>query len=310
MHVVARRAWRGPASGTSWVARISRSSRYWTRCRLLLVYRPNHEGCRIRWRWAFALFDETITGRLRGKEPRATVEAVRMGKKKMFASSAKGRARSGIPNCAGVCGAAIRHRLVSRTRVRACHMSYRIGIIAALAGELKPLVRGWSRHANGAFLTQRGDVAAIAVAMGMGGARAEQAVAIAETHGPLDALASIGWAGGASCGIQPGTAYEVGEVIDAASGERYAASTTASPIKLADAGSRCRTGRKTPCRREVWCVVGGHGGGGGRPTGTSQRHSFLLLEDGHRYCHRGPAGFYFFWTRRSSCAPGGWPHTL
>jgi dihydroflavonol-4-reductase len=37
----------------------------------------------------FALFDETITGKLRGKEPRATVEAVRMGKKVMFASSAK-----------------------------------------------------------------------------------------------------------------------------------------------------------------------------------------------------------------------------
>ena len=38
---------------------------------------------------AFAFFDETITGRLRGKGPRATMEAVRMGKKKMFASSAK-----------------------------------------------------------------------------------------------------------------------------------------------------------------------------------------------------------------------------
>jgi dihydroflavonol-4-reductase len=38
---------------------------------------------------AFAFFDETFTGRLRGKEPRATVEAVRMGKKKMYASSAK-----------------------------------------------------------------------------------------------------------------------------------------------------------------------------------------------------------------------------
>jgi dihydroflavonol-4-reductase len=37
----------------------------------------------------FAFFDETITGKLRGKEPRATVEAVRMGKKMMFASSAK-----------------------------------------------------------------------------------------------------------------------------------------------------------------------------------------------------------------------------
>ena len=38
---------------------------------------------------AFAFFDETITGKLLGKEPRATVEAVRMGKKYMFASSAK-----------------------------------------------------------------------------------------------------------------------------------------------------------------------------------------------------------------------------
>jgi dihydroflavonol-4-reductase len=38
---------------------------------------------------AFAFFDETITGKMRGKEPRATVEAVRMGKKMMFASSAK-----------------------------------------------------------------------------------------------------------------------------------------------------------------------------------------------------------------------------
>jgi len=44
----------------------------------------------------FAFFDETITGRLRGKEPRATVEAVRMGKKKMFASSAKAERELGF----------------------------------------------------------------------------------------------------------------------------------------------------------------------------------------------------------------------
>jgi len=37
----------------------------------------------------FSFFDETITGRIRGLEPRATVEAVRMGQKKMFASSAR-----------------------------------------------------------------------------------------------------------------------------------------------------------------------------------------------------------------------------
>jgi dihydroflavonol-4-reductase len=37
----------------------------------------------------FAFFDEWIAGRILRREPRATVEAVRMGKKKMFASSAK-----------------------------------------------------------------------------------------------------------------------------------------------------------------------------------------------------------------------------
>lgn len=37
----------------------------------------------------YAFFEEWITGRLRGKEPRATVEEVRMGRKKMYASSAR-----------------------------------------------------------------------------------------------------------------------------------------------------------------------------------------------------------------------------
>lgn len=45
---------------------------------------------------AFAFFDENFTGRLRGKEPRATVEAVRMGKKTMFASSAKAERELGF----------------------------------------------------------------------------------------------------------------------------------------------------------------------------------------------------------------------
>jgi dihydroflavonol-4-reductase len=37
----------------------------------------------------FAAFDQFFTGLVRRKEPRATIEAVRMGRKKMFASSAK-----------------------------------------------------------------------------------------------------------------------------------------------------------------------------------------------------------------------------
>jgi dihydroflavonol-4-reductase len=44
----------------------------------------------------FALWDQTITGKLRGREPRATVEAVRMGKKKMFVSSAKAERELGF----------------------------------------------------------------------------------------------------------------------------------------------------------------------------------------------------------------------
>jgi len=45
---------------------------------------------------AYAFFEETITGKLRGKEPRATVEAVRMGRKMMFASSAKAERELGL----------------------------------------------------------------------------------------------------------------------------------------------------------------------------------------------------------------------
>jgi len=45
---------------------------------------------------AYAFFEENITGRLRGKEPRATVEAVRMARKKMYASSAKAERELGF----------------------------------------------------------------------------------------------------------------------------------------------------------------------------------------------------------------------
>ena len=44
----------------------------------------------------FAFFDELIAGRILGREPRATMEAVRMGKKKMFASSAKAQRELGF----------------------------------------------------------------------------------------------------------------------------------------------------------------------------------------------------------------------
>ena len=44
----------------------------------------------------YAFFEEWITGRIRGREPRATLEEVRMGSKKMFASSARAQQELGF----------------------------------------------------------------------------------------------------------------------------------------------------------------------------------------------------------------------
>jgi dihydroflavonol-4-reductase len=44
----------------------------------------------------YAFFEEIITGRIRGKEPRATLEEVRMGRKKMYASSARAQQELGF----------------------------------------------------------------------------------------------------------------------------------------------------------------------------------------------------------------------
>ena len=44
----------------------------------------------------YAFFEEWITGRIRGREPRATLEEVRMGRKKMYASSAHAQQQLGF----------------------------------------------------------------------------------------------------------------------------------------------------------------------------------------------------------------------
>jgi dihydroflavonol-4-reductase len=44
----------------------------------------------------YAFFEEWVTGRIRGREPRATLEEVRMGRKKMYASSARAEQELGF----------------------------------------------------------------------------------------------------------------------------------------------------------------------------------------------------------------------
>jgi adenosylhomocysteine nucleosidase len=98
----------------------------------------------------------------------------------------------------------------------------RIAIIAALPGELKPLVRGWQPYGRNAWVGRIGDHEAIAVAGGMGAAAAERAVERVFAEGKPDALVSYGWAGALTCAVKPPAACVISEVVDAGSGERFA----------------------------------------------------------------------------------------
>jgi adenosylhomocysteine nucleosidase len=100
-----------------------------------------------------------------------------------------------------------------------------------MAGELKPLVRGW-RHErrNGVHLWRwRFDggewIAACAGAGVEAAARAfaevERAFAEAEKPGPVSFVISTGWAGALSEEFKLGRTYFVSGVIDARSGERF-----------------------------------------------------------------------------------------
>jgi len=94
----------GGASDTSWVARISRSSRYWTK--MSAITGPTSPTMKVPHAvaMAFAFFDETITaGYVEGAAP--PLGGCEDGKKKMFCVLSKGRARSGIPHRTVICGA-------------------------------------------------------------------------------------------------------------------------------------------------------------------------------------------------------------
>lgn len=102
----------------------------------------------------------------------------------------------------------------------------RVGIIAALPGELKALVRRWERHSSSTRgvsvwkTLQNGDEL-IAVCGGMGASAATRSFAAAESFGSLDLVLSVGWAGGLDMSVRIGHCYIPSEVIDVQTGERY-----------------------------------------------------------------------------------------
>jgi adenosylhomocysteine nucleosidase len=103
----------------------------------------------------------------------------------------------------------------------------RIAIIAALPGELKPLVRGWDRVSSptkgiSIWLKAAGEDEYIAVCGGMGTSAAMRSFAAAEHVGTLDMVLSVGWAGALTEEARPGHCYIASEVIDTLTGEHFA----------------------------------------------------------------------------------------
>jgi adenosylhomocysteine nucleosidase len=102
----------------------------------------------------------------------------------------------------------------------------KIAIIAALPGELKPLVRNWQRVATNDRVTKKWMLTHdadtwIAVCAGMGADAARRAYANAALDGPLDMVLSVGWAGSLDPEVGPGTVHIPTVVIDAQTGEQF-----------------------------------------------------------------------------------------
>ncbi len=119
----------------------------------------------------------------------------------------------------------------------------RIAIIAALPGELKPLVHGWqhdrylnvdlwrTRHNNVECFAACGGMGKLAAAhafskvewVAAGGAQLENTRDAWEKSSKLDMVISAGWAGALRADLEAGKAYRAAGVTDLQTGERYVA---------------------------------------------------------------------------------------
>jgi adenosylhomocysteine nucleosidase len=109
----------------------------------------------------------------------------------------------------------------------------RVAIIAAMPGELKPLVRGWRRESrNGVVLWswRHREGEWIAACAGTGVNAATRAFAEIERTGAIDSVFSTGWAGALNERHAVGRAYRISGIVDARTGAR---------IPVADSFEEC-----------------------------------------------------------------------
>lgn len=123
----------------------------------------------------------------------------------------------------------------------------RVAIVAALPGELKPLVRGWAHGTRSGidFWVQRSEEEEwIAACAGAGQNAATRSFAAIEDGGPIDLVFSVGWAGALTSDVEAGRAYNLAGVIDVRTGERYLCDAGAGDLWLATSPTVANEGEK------------------------------------------------------------------
>ena len=129
-------------------------------------------------------------------------------------------------------------------------------LIAAMPGELKPLVSGW-RHVcrNGVDLWSSDEGEWVAACAGAGADAATRAFAEAEIDGAASLVISTGWAGALNEAFEPGRAYRVSGVVDARTGERFVAAVRPDESVVSHPSDKnkdvARVGHPDPC----WLVT-------------------------------------------------------
>jgi adenosylhomocysteine nucleosidase len=115
----------------------------------------------------------------------------------------------------------------------------RVAIIAALPGELKPLVRRWEHERRGGVDVWRwrfDEGEWVAACAGAGVGAATRAFAEVEKDGDVSVVVSTGWVGALGEEFEAARIYGVSGVIDARTGERFRSSEPTPKSQNRDMG--------------------------------------------------------------------------
>jgi len=113
------------------------------------------------------------------------------------------------------------HAWLCDERWEARELKSRVAIVAAMARELRPLVRNWKLERCAPGVTVYSSDRAVAAFAGMGERPANIAAQAALSFGQVHQFISAGLAGGLHAGMTVGMVRSVNTVIDAATGERF-----------------------------------------------------------------------------------------